>query len=431
MHHAVETMRTQITVTVKQMRGTRNAAPAAFEVSYDGVDPTKVKYVTTAIANLFIEDNLKLRESQAAGTSRFLERELERMKEVLRQKEESVRQFKQKHMGQLPEQMQNNLRILSQLQQHLDTINAGLQQTEDRRVLLRAQLGMLVKIQAATLESMSHGVGSSGGQIPVNLEEARQQLQRLRSRYSDKHPDVVRLAATVVKLENEQEAAPPDIDSEAADVPLAHSRTQGPMRTQREDSLAQLNLVNKQLETLVEEKKKIGRQIEVYRQRIENGPRIEQMFVDLRRGYEEATESHKSLLQKKLQAKLAENLERTQKGEQFVILEPANLPHKPFKPNIWEVLFKGLMLALSSGLGLAFLREHLDPTFWRSRDLETMAQIPVIVSIPVVATNEASRRILLKRVGAAGALVSMASVLLYALFVLWKIDPTAFPFGLG
>ncbi|NVM57911.1 MAG: hypothetical protein HWN51_07320, partial [Desulfobacterales bacterium] len=142
MYDAVELMRKHIHVEVRQTRR-RDTSPASFEVSYEGQDPAKVRNVTTAIANLFIEDNLKLRERQAAGTSKFLERELERMRQDLRQKEELVRQFKEKNMGLLPEQMENNYRILAQLQQHLDSLNATLQQTEDRKVLLQSQLDRL------------------------------------------------------------------------------------------------------------------------------------------------------------------------------------------------------------------------------------------------------------------------------------------------
>jgi hypothetical protein len=81
------------------------------------------------------------------------------------------------------------------------------------------------------------------------------------------------------------------------------------------------------------------------------------------------------------------------------------------------------MLALTCGFGLAFLREYLDASFWRSKDLESAIGLPVIVSVPVVETTKEQRRSLLKRTGAAGVLVSMACVLVYALFILWKKIP--------
>ena len=203
------------------------------------------------------------------------------------------------------------------------------------------------------------------------------------------------------------------------------------MLVQREDFLSQLKLIDKQLTTLAKEKRKTSRQIAQYRQRIEEGPKIEQMFVDLRRDYTEASENYQSLLEKRLQAQLAENLERAQQGEQFRILDPAKLPEKPFKPNLLKTLAIGFMMALSCGFGLAYVWEYLDPTFQSSKELESIVDLPVLVFIPVVNTEKQRRWNILKRVGAAGVLVSMASVLFYALFVLWKMDSTALPIPFG
>lgn len=431
MYDAVEIMRKNVHVEVKESRSRRDVSPASFEISYEGQDPAKVRDVTAAIANFFIEDDLKLREQQATGTSRFLQRELERMKGVLRQKEELVRQFKEKNLGLLPEQMENNYRILTQLQQQLDSLNNNFQRTEDRKVLLQAQLGRIEAIPTAPPAAEAAEGGRVEDQAALSLGELRRQLDNLKSRYSDKHPDLLRLAATIAKREKEQETTISDSGSGETMARSHLSEAERVILAQREDLVTQLQLIDKEVRSLRAERKKTGNEIEKYRRRIEDGPRIEQMFVDLRRGYNEATANYQSLLEKRLQAELAENLERTQKGEQFRILEPANLPQKPVKPNILKILPLGFMLALCCGLGLAYVREHQDPTFRRSKDVESIIQVPVLVSVPFVAIKAEERWNLLKRASAVGAMVSMASVLFYALFVLWKMDPTVFPIPLG
>ncbi len=429
MTDAIEVFREEIETNVRRSSG--RAGTGSFEIAYMNRDPVKARDVTNAIANFFIEDNLKLRELQATGTTRFLDHELERMKEVLRQKEENVRKFKEKYFGLMPEQMENNMSILTQLQRQLKSLNASIQQTKDRKVLLQTELSRLETLRADTGRPGDQDRELAADQGTLILEELRQQLQSLRSRYTDKHPDVLRLATKVDKLEKEQEARTLDTKSETPEVTPPPSEAQRLMLVQREDFLSQLKLIDKQLAALAREKRKTSGQIPKYGQRIEDGPKIEQMFVDLRRDYKEASENYQSLLEKKLQSELAENLERTKKGEQFTILEPANLPHKPFKPDVTKVLSIGLMMALACGLGLAFLREYLDPTFWSSKDLESAVELPVLVSVPIVNTNKERRWNLVKKAGAAGALFSMASVLFYALFLLWKKDPTAFPFPIG
>ena len=428
MQDAVEIMRKHITVEVK---GRRDTAAAAFEVSYEGQEPVAVRDVTAAIANLFIEDDLKLRERLAAGTSQFLDRQLERTRKELRRKEDLVRQFKEEYLGLLPEQMESNYRVLAQFQQHLDSLNATLQQTEDRKALLQTQMARIEALQADAFEARSSISSSANGQIPLSLEELRQELEAMKARYTDQHPMVIRLEATVDRLGKKQEATRPETDQQSLGVSSRPTEAQRLMLVQREDLLGHMKLIDRQVQKLNEEKRQTSEEIKKYHRRIENGPRIEQMFVDVRRDYEEATRNYQSLLEKKLQAELAENLERTRKGEQFRVLEPANLPQKPFKPNIRKVVLLGLMAALATGVGLAFLRDCLDPTFCSAKDLETHLDLSVIASIPAIVTPRMRRLGLYKRICAMSALICLCLTLLYTLFVLLRKNPTLLPFSIG
>ena len=430
MADAVETFRKNIEINVSHLGG--RSGSGSFQITYMNVDPVKTRDVTNVIADLFIEDNLKLRQAQATSTTRFLDHELEKMKEVLRQKEEQVREFKEKYMGLLPEQMENNYRILTQLQQQLDSTNITIQHTENRKLLVQTQLSGLETVQEASSREVGLlQLGHAADQTPTSLDELRQQLRSLKSRYSDKHPDVARLKDTIAKLEKEQEARTLDNDLESSDVAPRASEAQQLMVTQREGLLSQLELIDNEIGTLVRRKKEIAGQIVRYQQRIEEGPKIELLFVDLRRDYSQASANYQSLLQRKSQAQLAENLEKTQQAEQLSVLDPANLPQRPFKPDSRKILALGFMIALACGLGLAYVREYLDQTFRSSKELESVVQLPVLVSVPVVSTKREVRWNLFKKAWAVGALVLMALVLFYALFHLWKIDPGVFPFPVG
>jgi succinoglycan biosynthesis transport protein ExoP len=424
MTDAVEAFRDNIDIRVRSGRGSQGSA--AFEVSFSGRDPVKVRDVTDSIAKLFIEDNLKIREAQASGTTRFLDRELERMQGVLQGREEKLRQFKEKYMGLLPEQMQNNYRLLEQNQRHLDSVNASLQQTEDRKILVQNQLGRLEEFQAGT-----SATGSAGGSPRlVTLSDYRQALQRLRARYSDRHPDVVKLKATIAKLEEEQRAILSDTDLGDSTAATGGSGSRGLVDAQRYDQLAQLKLIEKELYNLREERDKTIRNIETYRGRIESAPKIEQMLVDLQRGYEQARQNYQSLLQKKLEAEMAENLERAQQGEQFRILDPAKAPDKPFKPKVLKFLLAGFILACGCGLGAAFVREFLDQTFWSRKEIESVLELPVLISIPVITTEKDRRWKRLRMTAIACVLIVMSSTMIFALILLWKKHPGFLPLPL-
>lgn len=386
------------------------------------------------VESTMIEDNLKPIESEVTGNTTLIDDELERMKGVLRQKEEQVQEFEEKYLGLMPEQMENNVRTLTKLQQQINSLNATIRQTEERKVLLQTKLSKLEAARADTKGAVGQDGDLATDQEPLTLEELRLQLQNLKSRYSNKHPDVVRLVATIAKLEKEQnESTALDSDTKGTSIQPFTSETQRHMRrmlVQRKDFLSQLKLIDKQLATLAKKKKKTRRQIAQYRKRVEEGPKIEQMSVDLRQDLRETRENYQALLEKSLQAQLPENLERTPQGEQLRILAPATLPEKPVKPNHRKILVLGFLMAIACGFGLAFSREYLDPTFFSSNQLESIVKLPVLVSIPIVNTKKEYRWNILKRAGVATALVSMASVLFYELFILWKTVPATFRFPL-
>jgi len=427
MHSALLKMRKNTKVSFLTGRIINRGSPPAFEISFTGQEPTRIKEVVDDLCILFLEENYQLRETQAVVTSRFLENELERMRRELQDKEELVRRFREEHLGSLPEQKGNNQLILSQLQQQLDSINAALQQTEDRKVMLQFRMK---KVETLLREGWptSARVGGSMENLPrLSREEQRRLLQELRSRYSDKHPDVLRLAAELAASEREDETTDSKKDLQE---PRVTSQLRGPRsidQLEREELNTELKLLRRELQSLNEEKKKTIQMIEEYRQRIESGPEIEQKFVDLGRDYEMATKNYETLLEKKMNADLAENLEHHKQAEHFKVQDPANLARRPFKPNIQKTVPAGFVVALLVGLGLAFVRESMDPTFWSSEHLEDFVELPVFVSLPAISTKRDQQLKRLKRVGTYCALVIMGSALLGALVVLVKDEPTVLP----
>ncbi|MBW2145048.1 MAG: hypothetical protein JRG75_11735, partial [Deltaproteobacteria bacterium] len=397
----------------------------------------KARDVTNSIADMFMMDNLKLRETQAIGTTRFLDRELKRMEEGLRQKEKSLREFKEKYMWLLPEHMEKSYRMVGHLQQALDSVDATIQQTKDRKVLMESQLSNLERMEAqlGNVENGSPGLWETGDQTTEYgqgftspaIEQLQTQLQNLKIQYSDKHPDVIKLKSAINKLEKEQEASISEAGSEALSAGIDSSSSDGGLfEAQRETLLLEMELIHAEIGKLHGERNNIKKEINKYAKRIESGPQIEAKLADLTRGYGTADANYQSLLKKKMKAELAENLERAQQSEQFRIVDRATLPEKPFNRHGKTWAF-GFMLALASGLGLGGLREYLDLTFWSGKELESVVEMPVLVSIPVISTPPELRQNLFRRVGAAGALVSMACILLYAFFVFWTMHLRGVP----
>jgi len=117
---------------------------------------------------------------------------------------------------------------------------------------------------------------------------------------------------------SEQNLPPPSLDPEAQRLLTQY--------TEQHHAAA---LESKRLR---EEEKELKQQVAFYQRRIEDTPRREQELALLTRDYDLLKTNYQSLLDKKLQAQMAQNLETKQQGEQFKILDPARLPENPVKP---------------------------------------------------------------------------------------------------
>jgi polysaccharide biosynthesis transport protein len=92
--------------------------------------------------------------------------------------------------------------------------------------------------------------------------------------------------------------------------------------------------------------------------------------------------NYQALLDKRLNAHVAENLEKRQKGEQFRVLDPANLPQTLDKPNRLLIMALGLLGGCGLGVGLAIGLDQVNPTFKRREEVEMLPGIRVLAVIP-------------------------------------------------
>ena len=386
----VELMRKNIQVEIKGREG-------YFTISYQGKDPGVVTTVTNKLASLFIEENLRLREAQAQGTSEFLTVELNATKARLEEQEKMVTKFKRQFMGELPEQRDANLRVLEQLQLQYQRTADNLRAVQDRRLIIQKQLSDMELMVAS--ETSRRDDSRPLPSIPiardpqiVQLEQLQNQLKDLQSKYTDKHPDILIVKKKIADLEVMIEKGPEEKKESSiteSDLPPTRRETRrersGLSGLPRYAELeSQLMAAEMEMRRLKEEEAKVKAQISVYRERIENTPMRELAMAQMTRDYENTKELYQSLLKKREEALQAENLERRQKGEQFKVVDPARVPERPFKPDIQKILLFGFLLGAGAGFGLAFMREQMDRSFRDAEDLEATLGFKVLANIPKI-----------------------------------------------
>lgn len=383
----VELMRKDIKIEPIMQKSAEERTPSltGFKISYESRDPQTAQQVTRQLSSLFVEENLKIREQEAQGTDDFLQTQLEKASKDLGDQEAKLKAFKVKYNGALPEQEQANLGLLAQvnglLQSNADAINR-LQQQKTYLQSMQQTDGKIRSIQPVVKT-----------QAQLRLEAAQNELDADEGIYQPTYPDILRLKNDVRVLQAQ-------VDQEAKT--LAAEKKSG----QVVDSTAlQLKMIDDEIKQRTKRQAQIEAQVSALQSRVSMAPALEEEWDKVSRDYSVSKANYDQLLAKKGSASEAVDMEHSAKGEQFRILDPASLPEKASKPDLFRVNLVGLGAALALAVGMVLLVESKDAVVQNTKDIEFYAPAPLLGSLPEIATEQterAGRFRMLKTVAAMG-----------------------------
>jgi protein tyrosine kinase modulator len=406
MEDIVERMRKDIDVEI--VKGD------AFRLSFTSNDPRTAMRVTERLASFFIDESLRDRESLAEGTNQFLESQLEDARRRLTETEKKLEEYRRKHDGQLPSQLEANMQGLHNTEMQLQALRDSLNRDRDRRLLLDRQVADASAPEAIAPMSLP-AVGEDGqkGTAAEQLRAAQSNLQAMLLRLRPEHPDIIRMRRTIAELQRRA-------DAEAAERPVSSDAPLTPgealRRSRLQDAKAEIQALDLQIASKTAEEKRLAGIIGTYQQRIEAAPTRESELTELTRDYSTLQLNYQSLLTKKQESQISANLERRQIGEQFKILDAARLPEKPASPDRPRLYLLGFALAIAVGLGLAFVTEYFDKTLRSEEDVRLVLNFLVLATIPNIQPTSASKR---RRLLAASAATTV--VLAGAITAAWTL----------
>jgi polysaccharide chain length determinant protein (PEP-CTERM system associated) len=399
----------------------------AFSISFEHEDPKLAMLTASRLASTYIDENVRSREHQAVGTSQLIESQLKETKAKLDAQEDKVKRYKTQFMGSLPQELQANLNTLTRLQQQYSTTAIEISDLEKQKFMLQSQLSLIEQgPQAIVHEDGRAEIDTSqeaAQTLTAQLALRRSQLAEISAKYSDRYPDVIRLRKEIEQLEKkllEAQASASASSRTKKDAPK--SSVYMPLTGKgREDSRrvkGQLAQIDSEIAVLKTERGNIQRKIAVSQARVEQAPRHEQELVSLTMDYENLKKSHDDLVKKKMEADLSQQVELRQKGEQYRILDPANLPERPFKPKKGIILACAMLMAGVLGFGGSILMERMDLSLRGVTDFKHYFDIPVLACIPVLESDEIDRRQKFRRKAFLTGAISFA-LFLFALIVMF------------
>jgi len=423
------------TEVVDRRTGRPMTATIAFEVSYQGEDPRRVQQVANVLASFYLSKNLETREEHAKSSTEFLETESERMAEEIKAIDTQLIELKEKYLGSLPEQAPLNFQSLERLERDKSATLTRIEDFKARRSQLAAELFTRQAI-----------VRNQGATAADRLKELRLQEANLLAKYSETHPDVVKIrreieevaadAATQEKvealfqelhsarvdleaekdpkqrkvLENEIEALPKQIaelDPQMASNAEEQSLNRDPYYLSTKN---QLDGVESSIRALEKEVAAIDAGMAKLNAQIALTPKVEAEYKRLLQEKANRELRYQEVVHKLEEAKASIQLERGQMAERFAIIDPAVFPEEPIKPNRLALTFIGLILGIGVGVGMAAAAEAIDTTCHSATKLEQITGVPVLAVIGAVQTarDVAARRF--KRLAVAGSTIALLVV---------------------
>jgi polysaccharide chain length determinant protein (PEP-CTERM system associated) len=351
---------------------TRQGQPTAvsFTVSYAATDPRTAADVTNELAAFYVAHNEETRTRQASVATSTIAAQLEATRADLETQSARISTYTSRNIGALPQQIDANLsainRLDAQFQRNADEL---LRQMERRQVLQSEMATIDTRLPAADENTAA-----------ARLARAESELADLRSRFSDSYPDVLTKRTEVDKLRREVTTA----GRGAAGTRVPTPRTAADAALKETDA---------NIARIERDQANLRQQIETYQRRVERAPANEPAFDSLVREYQ-ATRERLDLLQRRLdEAHLAERAERGGEAQELRVLDAAVPPVGPSGPARGMLLGLSLLLAVAVGVGLAMLVDLTDTSFHTMDELRAFTKVPVLASIPEIATARTSARV--------------------------------------
>lgn len=438
--------------------GRPGVAAIAFTLSYEGSNPGSTQKVAGELTSLFLAENLKTRKDKAAETYLFLTDETVKLEEKIAEAGKKIAEFKEKYPHSLPEMAVMNSSMLNRTESELDSVEAELRALKERKFYLQSQLE-----QINPLTNMRSATGEPILDPSSRLKALESEHASLSAKYSDKHPDIVKIkreikglreqtgqgfdsqqqAKILTKKRSEYASAKKKYSSSHPDVIKLHSEIAALEKTLVENPVnsevqimklnpdnpayisaqTQLQTINSEIKSNASRKKRLDEKLLDLEERLSKSPQVEKEFMVLRREQQNALTRYQDIKARQMEAEIGQELEKESKGESFVLIDPAQYPEKPIKPNRIAIIFLSLIFSVAAGLGVAILKEAMDGSVRGVSGVSKMLMAAPLAVIPLIYNSyDLKRKQRISRIVAGSVIGSIVAVLLLIHFFWTPLD---------
>ena len=372
--------RTVITTPTVINNPRQNQNLKLIQISYTDTDPIRAQRVTKRFADLIIQESLRTKERESRTAFRFIDSQVGEYHRKLTDAEDKLAQYRKAHPDVLLGDQEDVSRRIVELRREMDK---SMMDLADQR----SQAG-------AWQSHLSHeSTQARTGQIGTRLAELQTERDRLAGNYTDRHPDVVRVQNQIRNLEMQLQRGDTQNVQMAGSAATAalnpiYGEVRGRLTEARGRSAASASRIAMGQSLLSEELARLSRVAALGSE-----------LANLLRNFEVNRNLYQDLLERRENARLSMNLDAQRGGLNFRVQEPAAVPLQSDSISLTQVALGGLVLAIAVPLLLLVSWIRFDPRVRMSSQIEQLAGLPVLGSIPSRATgpqrNQSHHRLLM------------------------------------
>ncbi len=218
-----------------------------------------------------------------------------------------------------------------------------------------------------------NALDSEAGRLQAAEDGLTRSLVAARTAWTEDHPELQRMGRELDDLKVKRQEAEGRMAAE---------------RAERARAAHLVGLVQSEIEAL-------QKQAEVFQARLDKTPRWAHELGVMHRDYEIAKTKYQSVISRKVEAEIAQELEAKSAKSLFNIISPAGEPTAPARPDRFGGLLLSLLIALGLGTLVGVVLEMRDDSLRDTHEVKAKLPIPVLAVVPQLGANKTERRVLM------------------------------------
>jgi len=268
-------------------------------------------------------------------------------------------------VGLMPNEKGGYYSRLQRSQEEIEDTRSALHLAERRLSELRTQL----RGEKPLLDNSSYGAGSA-----IKLRKYQEQLDSLLNQFTEQHPDVEELRATVEAFKANKTVAEDDVVAAGTGNSIEFNPVYQELK-------AEMGKVTVDVEALRIKLAEEERRVERLTQSIDVIPEVEANLSRLNRDYEITRERYLELVKRRESARLSQEVGQSAGKDTFRIIVSPRVATFPSGPNRLLLLTLVLLAGIGAGLGWSLLRHLLNPPFINMLEIKSKIDLPVLASV--------------------------------------------------